>query len=105
MDDTIAANNPSIGPLDVRGYKTVRVVLSRGSHSCGPCAPVPAPTAYILAGTRTIDRVVINEDDIGIGKFATRVYNVPGTQLNLRFASDNNTSSYTVGVSVYGRAN
>jgi hypothetical protein len=105
VNNTIAANNPFIGPLDVSGYKTVRVVLRRGSFSCSACAPVPAPTAFIRSGSRTLDKVVIAEEDLDIGAFATRVFDVPGTQLGLAFKSDSNTASYTVGVSIYGRAN
>ena len=106
VDNPLSANNPSIGPIDVSGYKTVRVVLRRGSYSCGPCAAVPAPTAYVqAAGNRTIDKLVINEPDLDIGAFASRSYDVPGTQLTIRFTGDNYTSSYTVNVSIYGRAN
>ena len=100
-------NNPEIGPIDVGDYKTVRVVLRRGS--CGPC-PDFEPRAYIrTVGTatgepRTIDRVAIDNEDADIGTWASRTYDTAGTSLVVSFEGENSRRS-TVRVMVFGRAN
>lgn len=100
-------NNPEVGPIDVSDYKTVRVVLRRGS--CGPC-PMVEPRAYIrTVGTasseaRTIDKVTIDNEDLDIGTWATRTYDTVGTSLVVSFEGENARSS-TIRVMVFGRAN
>lgn len=100
-------DNPQVGPIDVRDYKTIRVVLRRGS--CGPCGAV-APRAYIrTVGTastepRTIDKVTIDNKDGDIGEWASRTYDTVGTSLVISLESDAGSRS-TVRVMVFGRAN
>jgi hypothetical protein len=100
-------DNPQIGPIDVSGFKTVRVVLRRGS--CSPC-PIVEPRAYIRAiGTassepRTIDKVTIDNADGDIGKWASRTYDTPGTSLQISFEGESGRQSQ-VRVMVFGRAN
>jgi len=100
-------DNPQIGPIDVKDYKTVRVVLRRGS--CGPC-PTQEPRAYIrTVGTastepRTIDKVAIDNKDGDIGTWASRTYETLGTSLVISHEGEVGRKS-TVRVMVFGRAN
>ena len=107
VDKVDYRDNPQVGPIDVRDYKTIRVVLRR--EGCAPCGATP-PRAFIrTVGTantepRTIDKVTIDNQDGDVGQWASRTYDTVGTSLVISFQSDAGSNS-TVRVIVFGRAN
>jgi hypothetical protein len=107
VNSTVAGNSPVVGPIDVKDYKTIRVVLRVGA--CSNCGN--GPIAFVQTmGTatseaRTIDKVQIDTPDLDIGEFASRTYDTLGTDLVIRLLSDKAGASYTVRAMVFGRAN
>jgi hypothetical protein len=100
-------DNPQVGPIDVKDYKSIRVVLRLSA--CGPCGAVP-PRAFIrtvgsrTAEARTIDKVIIDNPDGDIGQWASRSYDTVGTQLVISFQTDPGSNT-TVRAIIFGRRN
>lgn len=104
VDTTVDANHV-LGPVDVKGSKTIRVSLERTSCSgCGDVRVSVAAGPELTVGTTVIDRFLV-EGTTTAFPFASRVYDVPGERLFLRLenASAGNTNVFKV--LVFGRAN
>lgn len=100
--DTIFANNPVVGPFDVSAYKTVRVQLQRSS--CSGCG---AMQVEVLSGSFNIDLIDLpaRGGSFETAPFATRVYDVPGTELQLRLRNMVAGQDNSVVLRVFGRSN
>jgi hypothetical protein len=100
ITDLIPANNPIVGPLDVSSAKTIRVQVSRSS--CTGCGPM---LVEVLSGSFPLEILELPGGVGGTSPFATRVYDVPGTSLRLRFANAVAGQSNSLLVRVFARAN
>jgi len=104
--DTFDGNH-NIGPFSVKNYKSVRIVANRGS--CTGCADpvrVRVYTRGTVGGTTVgnqLDTFLIDTADGGVGKSASREYEVPGESLFLSFSNPAPGSTNEVGVLVFGR--
>ncbi len=95
INSTDSSANPSLGQLDVSGSKTIRINFRTGN--CTSCSPVRVDVVS--------NSTVIETFNIDIAVNASRVYEVPGTQLTLRFANTIAGASNGVVVTVLGRSN
>jgi hypothetical protein len=99
--------DPSTPPIDVKGYKEVRVSVQLSS--CGPCGG-PYSVAVTIAGPVLFQAVQIdkfsltNQSDVGVGEWATRTYTVPGQNMQL-YIKSTTPARDTLHVIVFGRAN
>jgi hypothetical protein len=107
VDETDHHNSTVVGPIDIQDFKSIRVVLRNGSCSnCGVGATAYIQTiGTISSQAETIDAVLINNQDLDIGRWASKTYDVVGTQLLIQMLSDAAGASYGVRVMVFGRAN
>lgn len=103
--------NHVVGPVDVKGFKTVRVAVTRGA--CGPCSADPVRVLVyaiappnVLPAEQVIDAFLIEtRGEASFSLFAARTYDVPGHGLRLAFANQGGSFRDQVAVSVFGRAN
>jgi len=95
INSTDPAANPSLDQLDVSLARTIRINFRTGN--CTSCSPVRVD---VLSNSTVIDTFNI---DVNVN--ATRVYEIPGTQLSLKFAGSIAGASNGVTVTVLGRAN
>ena len=95
-----------IFPIDVRNYKTVRLIVQVGS--CGPCSIVRV-TVWADDSSDEFDYLLIDsflvDEPGGNGHFATRTYDVPGQRLKLSFHNAEVGFHNQAAVMVFGRAN
>ena len=94
INSTDSSANPS-GRVDVSGSKTIRINFRTGN--CNSCSPVRVDVVS--------NSTVIETFNIDIAVNASRVYEVPGTELTLRFANTIAGASNGVVVTVLGRSN
>ena len=94
INSTDSSANPS-SRLDVSGSKTIRINFRTGN--CTSCSPVRVDVVS--------NSTVIETFNIDIAVNASRVYEVPGTELTLRFANTIAGASNGVVVTVFGRSN
>jgi hypothetical protein len=98
--------------IDVKGYKTVRVVIERGT--CGPCGD--QVRANVFSATSNLDEPpnsaqldsFLIDTDAGehpFATFASRAYDVPGQKLQLTFRNPTDGFNNQVIVLVFGRRN
>ena len=95
----------------MKGFKTVRVAVTRGT--CGPCSQAPVRVLVyaiappnVLPAEQVIDAFLIETPgEASFSLFAARTYDVPGHGLRLAFANQGGSFRDQVAVSVFGRAN
>ena len=108
VTDTFDGNH-IIGPINVSDYKTIRIVANRGS--CSGCAdPVRVRvSARGSAGGTTIenqmDTFLLDTPNGGVGKSASRTYEVAGESISLSFSNPAPGSENIVAVLIFGRRN
>jgi len=95
INSTDTAANPSLDQLSVSGAKTIRVNFR--AALCASCSPL---RVEVLSNSTLIDTF-----NIDIHMNASRVYEVPGTELTLKFANTIAGASNGVVVTVLGRSN
>jgi hypothetical protein len=95
VTNTDFANNPTVGPTDVSHSEKVRVVLR--NSLCAPCSQA-VEMEVISAGTQLN---VVSLPVLGEG--ATAIYEVPGTEITLRFRVTSPGTSNTIIANVFGR--
>lgn len=95
INSTDSSANPSLSQLNVSGAKTIRINFRTGN--CTTCSPVRVDVVS--------NATVIETFNIDIAVNASRVYEVIGTELTLRFANTISGASNGVVVTVLGRSN
>jgi len=101
--------NHIIGPVSIKQYKSIRIVANRGS--CIGCAD-PVRVRVISRGTlggttiaNQLDTFLLDTPNGGVGKSASREYDVAGENLLLSFSNPAAGSTNEVAVLVFGRKN
>ena len=92
---TDSGANPSLDKLDVSGARTIRINFR--AALCASCSPI---RVEVLSNGTVIDTF-----NIDIHMNASRVYEVPGTVLAVRFANTTAGASNGVSMTVLGRSN
>jgi hypothetical protein len=95
VTNTDFANNPTVGPIDVSHSEKVRVVLR--NSLCVPCSQ--AVEMEVISAGNQLNVVSLPV----LGEGATAIYEVPGTEITLRFRVTSPGTSNTIVANVFGR--